>query len=60
MNNNGLYLFKAFLRYKLCSKKIVLDYKLTKRAFNFLLNEIENYFLKSKINPGEMSGSIAA
>lgn len=33
---------------------------MSKREFNYLLNEMETCFTKSKINPGEMTGSIAA
>ncbi|MCP4294257.1 MAG: hypothetical protein GY786_01475 [Proteobacteria bacterium] len=33
---------------------------MTKRSFHFLLKEIEITLEKSKISPGEMSGSIAA
>jgi len=53
-------LFRIFLKYHLCSKKVILEYKLNKTAFKYLLNEIENCFNKCKINPGEMTGSIAA
>ena len=59
-NDRALFLFRTFLYYRLTSKKIILGYKLDRRAFSFLLQEIQNTLKKSLINPGEMSGSIAA
>ena len=60
VNDRALFLFRTFLLYKLSSKKVVLQYRLSKRSFLYLLKEIEIAFQKAKINPGEMSGSIAA
>ena len=59
-NDRALYLFRTFLCYKLCSHKVILDYKLNKNSFDFLLNEIKLCYKKSKLHPGEMTGSIAA
>jgi DNA-directed RNA polymerase II subunit RPB1 len=59
-NDRALFLFRSFLAYKLCSHKVILDYKLNQSAFDYLLKEIELCYLKSKIHPGEMTGSIAA
>ncbi len=59
-NDRALYLFRSFLMFKLCSKKVILDYKLSKKAFDFLLKEIEQCYTKSKVNPGEMTGALAA
>ena len=59
-NEQATFLFKAFVKYKYCSKKIVLEHKLSKKSFNFLLNETEKAFAISMVHPGEMTGSIAA
>lgn len=60
VNNHALKLFRAFLYSSLCSKKVVLDYKLSSDAFKFLLNEIRERYQMSLAHPGEMVGSIAA
>ena len=60
VNDNALKLFRAFLFFSLCSKKVVLDYKLSSDAFRFLLNEIRERYQMSLVHPGEMVGSIAA
>lgn len=60
VNQHGLKLFRAFLYYELCSKKVILGYKLCSDAFHFLLNEIRDRYQMSLSHPGEMVGSIAA
>jgi DNA-directed RNA polymerase II subunit RPB1 len=59
-NDHALKLFRAFLFSSLCSRKVVLDYKLSSDAFKFLLNEIRERYQMSLSHPGEMVGSIAA
>ena len=60
INSMATFLFKSFIKYTLCSKKVVLEYKLTKQGFQFLLEEIRLSFYKSRAHPGEMTGPIAA
>jgi DNA-directed RNA polymerase II subunit RPB1 len=60
VNDNALKLFRAFLYFSLCSKKVVLEYKLSADAFRFLLNEVREKYQMSLVHPGEMVGSIAA
>ena len=59
-NQKALYLFKTFLRFKLCSKKVILDYGFDLKGYKELLDEIGFCFKKSKQHPGEVCGSIAA
>lgn len=59
-NARATYIFRLFLKYKLCSKRVMMEYKLQRSAFLFLLDEIELCFNKARIHPGEMTGSIAA
>ncbi|CAI2386343.1 unnamed protein product [Moneuplotes crassus] len=59
-NDNAVILLKIALRFHLCSKKMILDEKLSKESFDWLLGEIKNKFCTSLAHPGEMVGSIAA
>ena len=59
-NENATILMKIALRFHLCSKKIILQEKLSKDSFNWLLGEIKSRFDKAIAHPGEMVGSIAA
>lgn len=60
VNHHALKLFRAFLYSSLCSKKVILDYKLSSEAFRYLLDEIRERYQMSQVHPGEMVGSIAA
>ena len=60
VNDHALKLFRAFLFFSLCSKKIILDYKLSADALKYLLDEIRERYQMSLVHPGEMVGSIAA
>lgn len=53
-------LFRAFLRSRLAFKVLVRDHSLNKLAFDNVLGEIEDRFLRSTISPGEMVGVLAA
>lgn len=59
-NEKALFLFKTFLRFKLCSRKVILDYGFDLKGFKELLEEVGFCFKKSKQHPGEVCGSIAA
>jgi len=50
---------KAFISY-LSTKQIMLEYHLKKDAFDDLLKRIEDIYVRSYIQPGEMIGSISA
>ena len=59
-NDNAVILLKIALKFHLCSKKMILDEKMSKASFEWLLGEIKNKFTKAIVHPGEMVGSIAA
>lgn len=59
-NSAATFLFRTFLKYRLCSRKVILEYKMYKETFNYLLSEIELNFNRARAQPGEMAGSIAA
>jgi DNA-directed RNA polymerase II subunit RPB1 len=57
---DAVYLFSIHLRSMLASKRIVKEYRLGPKAYQWLLNEIERRYEKSMVQPGEMVGAIAA
>ncbi|CAG7716199.1 unnamed protein product [Allacma fusca] len=59
-NQNSTYLFSCLIRSNLCSKQVCDKYRLSKLAFDYLLNRVKATFEMAKVEPGEMVGSIAA
>ena len=57
---NFKYLFKISLYEYLAPVKCIYEYKLTKGKFDMLIDEVENSYIKSIVEPGEMVGVIAA
>ncbi|ORX62127.1 beta and beta-prime subunits of DNA dependent RNA-polymerase [Hesseltinella vesiculosa] len=57
---NATLLFQMLLRSTFAVKRVVEEFHLTSHAFEWVLGEIENRFLTSIVNPGEMVGTIAA
>ncbi|KAJ9648235.1 DNA-directed RNA polymerase II core subunit rpo21 [Coniosporium tulheliwenetii] len=53
-------LFKCHLRSRLAFKRLVREYSLNKLAFENVLGDIENRFLRATVSPGEMVGVLAA
>eukprot|EP00818_Percolomonas_sp_WS_P008331 CAMPEP_0117439584 /NCGR_PEP_ID=MMETSP0759-20121206/2639_1 /TAXON_ID=63605 /ORGANISM="Percolomonas cosmopolitus, Strain WS" /LENGTH=1474 /DNA_ID=CAMNT_0005231301 /DNA_START=60 /DNA_END=4484 /DNA_ORIENTATION=- len=58
--NNATLLFKLLLRSKLASKRVLRDHRLTEEAFQWVLGEILDRFMKAHAQPGEMCGALAA
>ena len=54
------YVFKIALYEYLAPVKCIYEYNLSKEDFDRLINEIENSYIKSIVEPGEMVGIIAA
>jgi DNA-directed RNA polymerase II subunit RPB1 len=54
------HIFKISLYEYLCPVKCIYSYKLDKANFDLLIREIENSYIKSIVEPGEMVGVIAA
>ena len=57
---NATLLFNILLRSTLSSKKVIKDYRLNKRAFDWLVDVIKSRFQQAKVHPGEMIGAVAA
>jgi len=58
--DSATILFKALLRSRLAYKTVVTKLHLNKLAFDSVLGEIENKFLRAAVSPGEMVGVLAA
>lgn len=58
--NNAKLLFSIFARSMLASKVLMKQHRLTDKAFDWLIAEVENRFLKSQVNAGEVCGIVAA
>ena len=57
---NATELFCMHLRGALASKRVLREYCLSKKSFDWLLAEIETRFRHAKVQPGEMVGALAA
>ena len=57
---NATLLFISFLRSTLASKRVLSEYKLTTRAFEEVVREVEQRFMASLASPGEAVGTVAA
>ena len=57
---NGTRLWNVMLSSFLSSKRVTQEYRLNKRAFNWLLGEIRQRYNSAQIPAGEMVGCIAA
>ncbi|UYV79608.1 POLR2A [Cordylochernes scorpioides] len=53
-------LLHGLIRSTFCSKKVTEEYRLNRESFNWVLEEIEERYQRSLVNPGEMVGMIAA
>ena len=58
--NEFKYIFKIALYEYLAPVKCIYEYNLDKKGFDKLISEIENSYIKSIVEPGEMVGIIAA
>ncbi|CAR28521.1 ZYRO0F05918p [Zygosaccharomyces rouxii] len=57
---DAITLFCCLMRSRLASRRVIQEYRLTKQAFEWVLNNIEVQFLRSVVHPGEMVGVLAA
>jgi DNA-directed RNA polymerase II subunit RPB1 len=57
---NATVLAKAQYRSRLAYKRLALQLRLNKLAFNHVLGEIESRFTRALVSPGEMVGVLAA
>jgi DNA-directed RNA polymerase II subunit RPB1 len=58
--DNAKLLFSIFVRSMLSSKIIMKEHRLSAEAFKWVLAEVQNRFMKSQVNPGEVCGIVAA
>jgi DNA-directed RNA polymerase II subunit RPB1 len=58
--DQALTLFFIHLRSTLSSKRVIREYRLDEKAFEFLLGEVRLKYLQSLVQAGEMIGPIAA
>ncbi|KAH8883867.1 beta and beta-prime subunits of DNA dependent RNA-polymerase [Thozetella sp. PMI_491] len=59
-NHNATILFKAQLRSRLAFKRLAVGMGLNRLAFDHIIGELENRWLRSKVAAGEMVGVLAA
>ena len=57
---NARMLLNIYMRYNLCSNKVILKDRLSSTSFDWVLGEIRSRFESSIVDPGEMVGSVAA
>ena len=57
---NSTKLFNSIISYNLCCKRMIINERITMKALDWIVGEIENRFFQSMARPGEMVGSIAA
>lgn len=57
---NSTILFKIQLRSRLAFKRLAVEQRLNKLAFDHVLGELENRWSRSMVAPGEMVGVLAA
>ena len=60
IEKNSLYLLVSYLKYYLGSKRCILEYKMDKNVFVYILEKIKNRIMESFVQPGEMVGPIGA
>ncbi|CCD22371.1 DNA-directed RNA polymerase II subunit RPB1 NDAI_0A02130 [Naumovozyma dairenensis CBS 421] len=58
--DDAITLFCCLVRSRLSTRRILQEYRLTKQAFEWVLNNVEAQFLRSVVHPGEMVGVLAA
>lgn len=57
---NATLLFKINCRAHLSSRPVIRDHRLSRKAWAFILGEVESKFNRARSNPGEVCGVLAA
>jgi DNA-directed RNA polymerase II subunit RPB1 len=57
---NATTLYRILLRSSLSLKRVLMEYRFSEAALDWVLGEIEARFHQAKVNPGEMAGVLAA
>ena len=58
--NNATTLYRILIRSMLSSKRVLMEWRLSEAALNWVIGEIETRFHQAKVSPGEMAGVLAA
>jgi DNA-directed RNA polymerase beta' subunit len=56
----GMRYFHILIRLHLCPKKLIIQYHFTKEIFDWVVDQIYEYFNQAIAQPGEMVGIVAA
>ena len=59
-NHSATILFKAQLRSRLAFKRLAVDLRLSRLAFEHIVGEVSSRWARAMVNPGEMVGVLAA
>lgn len=57
---NATLLFQIMIRTTLATKSVLVQHRLNKKAFDWLVRDVEAQFMRSLVHPGETVGTIAA
>ncbi len=57
---NATALYQILIRSHLSAKRVLMEYRLSESALDWVIGEIETRFHQAKVNPGEMAGVLAA
>jgi DNA-directed RNA polymerase II subunit RPB1 len=58
--DQGMRFFHILLHLHLCPKKLIMEYNFTKEIFDWIVEQIYEYFNQAIAQPGEMVGIVAA
>ena len=58
--NNAVTFLRILIRSMFSSKRVIVEYNLTKITFHYILNQIEMKFMNAIVQPGEMVGAVAS
>eukprot|EP00566_Odontella_aurita_P001751 CAMPEP_0113541920 /NCGR_PEP_ID=MMETSP0015_2-20120614/9313_1 /TAXON_ID=2838 /ORGANISM="Odontella" /LENGTH=1785 /DNA_ID=CAMNT_0000441907 /DNA_START=56 /DNA_END=5413 /DNA_ORIENTATION=+ /assembly_acc=CAM_ASM_000160 len=57
---NATTLYRILIRTMLCSKRVLMEWRLSEAALNWVIGEVETRFNQARVAPGEMAGVLAA
>jgi DNA-directed RNA polymerase II subunit RPB1 len=58
--DNATTNYRILVRSALSCKRVLMEYRLSEAALDWVIGEIETRFHQAKVNPGEMAGVLAA
>eukprot|EP00567_Pseudictyota_dubia_P008672 CAMPEP_0197446890 /NCGR_PEP_ID=MMETSP1175-20131217/11704_1 /TAXON_ID=1003142 /ORGANISM="Triceratium dubium, Strain CCMP147" /LENGTH=1752 /DNA_ID=CAMNT_0042978061 /DNA_START=220 /DNA_END=5478 /DNA_ORIENTATION=- len=58
--NNATTLYRILIRSMLASKRVLMEWRLSEAALNWVIGEVETCFNRARVAPGEMAGVLAA